>query len=79
MDKKSKFSMLVLLLLALSSFGFQAEAAKSKWKGTLYAVDNTAKSLTIKDKSYALIILTEFNTVTMIATFIEAEDDGDDD
>ncbi|MCI0447489.1 DUF5666 domain-containing protein [bacterium] len=58
MDKKSKPLMFLILLLTLSFLSFYAEAAnKSKLKGTLYAVDNTAKTLTIKDKSNALIIL----------------------
>lgn len=58
MDKKSKFLLFLVLLLALSFLCFHAEAAnKSKLKGTLYAVDTTAKTLTIKDKSNALISL----------------------
>ena len=57
MDKKSHIFTIALLLLAISFFNFQAEAAKSKLKGTLYAVDTTAKTLTIKDKTNALIVL----------------------
>src|SRR5262245_1631325 len=57
MDKKLKAALLFVFLTALTLLSFQAEAAKSKLKGSLYAVDTTTKTLTIKDKSNALIIL----------------------
>lgn len=89
MKKKSHILTMALLLLAISFFSFQAEAAKSKLKGTLYAVDTTAKTLTIKDKSNALIILnitpdTKIKRNGSIATLadlvlgdkITADDDG---
>ena len=89
MDKKSRILTLALLLLAISFFSFQAEAAKSKLKGSLYAVDTTAKTLTIKDKSNALIVLnitsdTKIKRNGSIATIadlvlgdkITADDDG---
>src|SRR5262245_10980180 len=89
MDKKSQLFTIALLLLAISFFSFQAEAAKSKLKGILYAVDTTAKTLTIKDKSNALIILNitpdtkikrngSFATLTdlVLGDKITADDDG---
>ena len=90
MDKKSKSLMLFILLLAVSFLSFHAEAAnKSKLKGILYAVDTTAKTITIKDKSNALIVLnitpdTKIKRNGSIATMtdlvlgdkITADDDG---
>ena len=90
MNKKSKSLMLIILLLAVSFLSFHAEAAnKRKLKGVLYAVDTTAKTLTIKDKSNALIVLnitadTKIKRNGSIATLtdlvlgdkITADDDG---
>ena len=89
MDKKLHIFTVALLFLVVSFFTFQAEADKSKLKGSLYAVDTTAKTLTIKDKSNALIVLnitpdTKIKRNGSIATMtdlvlgdkITADDDG---